>query len=786
MGPDPPQPGYEGDHVDFSHGLFLGRVVAKEEHHHHHHSAPMQVVPQFLPTDIPDFTGRADQLQKLDELAAAPAVIISAVDGTPGVGKTTLAVHWAHSARERFPDGRIHLNLQGYAPISPVRPRRALGELLQMLGVSADQVPTTLDARSRMYRSLLVDRRVLLVLDNVADPEQVRPLLPNAPGCLVVITSRSRLAGLAVRDGAHLMTLDTLTPEESLTFFEGVLGEERLAGERATALRVARLCGFLPLALRITVVRLAAYPALRFADVWTELESPDDRLEILSMEADPYAAIRHVFSWSYDKLCADERRAFRLLSLHRGSSISTAAAEAMLDVPRQLAIRLLAALAGAHLIELDQPQRYRFHDLLRLYAQERCAAEEPALDRQAALERLLSWYVASGENADSALNEDRESVLPPLIPPAGVRSLNFTSAEAALTWFDTEYQSLLDIAQQAIELKLYRLCLRVPILLWSYFQRRSPWTEWLEAQRLGLDAARAAKDRAAEAWLLSGLGDIYDDLERYDEAIRCHSQALEVHRGLGDRRGAATALNNLGVSLDNAERYLEAIAQYEEAVEIFRAIGHASGVGMALNNLGAAYLMSDDVAEAARCYRQALESRRQAGDEFGEGMTLHNLGEVHEELAEFSKAAEYYRESLALHRRVGHLRGEARALHRLGVCLNRLGDPTGAVDRWRRALEIFEDVGDPEADDVITLLDQPSDTALPGRPHDQVPGDGAPGATGEESGRSRLSGVTAAGPGFRQHEREELDGDATLLVSLLPDMVPRRPGTGIAYCPIMN
>lgn len=713
MGPGPHRPDYAGDHFDFGHGVFLGPVVAKEEHHHHHHPVPRRVSPQFLPVDIPDFTGRVSYLQKLDELAAAPAVIISAIDGTPGVGKTTLAVHWAHSAQGLFPDGRIHLNLRGYAPVQPLRPRRALGELLQMLGVPADQVPTTLDARSRMYRELLMDRRVLLVLDNAADPEQVRPLLPNAPGCLAVITSRSRLAGLAVRDGARLMTLDTLTPEESLAFFAGVLGEGRLADERTTALQVARLCGFLPLALRITVVRLAAYPALRFADVQAELESADERLEMLSMDADPYAAVRHVFSWSYDKLSVDERRVFRLLSLHLGSSISTVAVEAMLDMPRQLTIRLLTALAGAHLIELDQPHRYRFHDLLRLYAQELCAAEESVQDRQATLERLLSWYVASGESADRALNEDRESVLPPLVPPTGVRPLEFTGPEAALTWFDAEYQSLIDIARQAAELKLFRLCLRVPILLWSYFQRRSPWAEWRDAQRLGLDAARAAQDRSAEAWLLSGLGDIYDDLERYDEAIQCHSQALEVHRGLGNQRGMATALNNLGVSLDNAERYPEAIARYEEAVEIFQAIGHAGGVGMSLNNLGAAYLVSGDVTQAARCYQQALENRRQAGDEFGEAMTLHNLGETHEELAEFPRAADYYRESLALHRRVGHLRGEARALHRLGVCLSRMGDQTGAADHWQRAVEIFEDVGDTEVDDVITLLDGLPDSTPP-------------------------------------------------------------------------
>lgn len=551
--PEPPdEPSrYSGDHVDFGHGLFLGPVTGKTEQHIHLHApaaapngrTPVRV-PSRLPPDIADFTGRSEDLRTLDSLSRAadapgttPTVVISAIDGTPGVGKTTLAVHWAHTARERFPDGQVHLNLQGYAPTPAVKPRRALGELLALLGTPAGEIPGTLDARTRAYRDRLADRRVLIVLDNAENVAQVRPLLPLAPGCCVVVTSRSRMAGLAVRDGARLLTLDVLTPEESLAFFARVLTPERVAAEREAALAVAELCGRLPLALRIAAVRLAMRPSFGFADVRAELGPESERLEELSRGSDEYAAVMHVFSWSYDKLSPQQRRAFRRLGLHRGAVIGLSAAEAVLGVSRREARDLLDALTEAHLLEAEAPGRFRFHDLLRLYAQHRCREEESAPDAHRAVTRLLTWYVATAENADRALNGGREQVLAPVPVPEDVRPGEFGDADAALAWLDAEYGNILDAAAQASGAGLHVLCSRVPITLWSYFQRRSQWPEWLEVQRIGLAAARTAGDGPAEAWLLSGLGDVHDDLERYDEAIACHTEALEAHRALGDRRG---------------------------------------------------------------------------------------------------------------------------------------------------------------------------------------------------------------------------------------------------------
>jgi tetratricopeptide (TPR) repeat protein len=497
-----------------------------------------------------------------------------------------------------------------------------------------------------------------------------------------------------------------LDPQESLAFFARVLGEERVAAEHAAALRVAELCGRLPLALRIAAVRLALRPSFGFADVEAELAPEEDRLAELSRGSDEFAAVRHVFSWSYAKLTPPQQRTFRRLGLHRGPAFGAAAAEALLGVPRDEARDLLDALTEAHLLEEDTPGRFRFHDLLRLYAQDRCHAQEPPAEAARVAERLLAWYVATGENADRALNDGREQVLTPIAAPEGVRPTRFADADAALAWFDAEYANVLDVAQQAADSGLFTIASRVPIVLRSYFQRRSQWPEWLEVQRVGLDAARAAGDGPAEAWLLSGLGDVYDDLERYDEALACHTRALEAHRRLGDRRGEATDLNNMGVALDNLERYVDAVEHYTGAERLFADLGHLGGQAMALNNMGAAHMVCGDTDRAADCYRRSLEIRRAADDDaFGEAMTLHNLGEVHEERGEWEQAAASYRESLAVHRRVGHLRGEARALHRLGAALAALGDREAARGSWERALEIFEDIGDGEADDVTALID---------------------------------------------------------------------------------
>ncbi|WIX85828.1 tetratricopeptide repeat protein [Amycolatopsis sp. DG1A-15b] len=671
--------------------------------------------PDDLPNDISDFTGRESELGRLDDLLepCTNSVVISAVDGTAGVGKTTLAVHWAHRVKARFPDGCIHIDLQGYAPVPPVQPRRALGFLLQRLGVPDAEIPPSIDGRVAAYRDALAGRRVLILLDNAHTVNQVRAMLPTATSCLAVITSRSRLSGLAVRDGARMLTLDVLDGADSLALLRRIVGATRLDAEPTAASRLAELCGYLPLALRIAGVRLAMRPSFKLSDAVAELAEEPDRLDALSTIDDEHATVRSVFSWSYMRLDPDQQRAFRLLGLHRGPSLSGHAIAALTGSDVQGANATVPSLVALHLLEEDRPSRYRIHDLLRLYATELCKSLESPADRLAAVERILHWYVATATAADGLLEDRREDRATPLPPRADVVPQEFKSAHDALEWFDDEYSTIVDIAHQAAENGLHDLCWRLPLALWSFFQRRSRWTDWIDLQNLGLIAARAAHNELAEAWILSGLGDVHDDLEHYEEALSFHQQALALHRKLGNAKGEATALNNHAVSLDNLERYDEAIVEYRAVLALFEAMADRAGTGMVLNNLGAAYYMTGKLNEAADHYLRSVEIRREIADRYGEGMTLHNLGEVSAELGKPDEAIAWFEQAIAAHRAVGHLRGEARALRCLGSAVRERDGIAAARSHWNAALTIFEEVGDPEADEVIELLTEAKDSGGP-------------------------------------------------------------------------
>jgi len=364
--------------------------------------------PRQLPMDVPYFTGRASEITQLDGVLMTQtaddrprAVVISAIDGTAGVGKTALAVHWAHQVQHRFPDGQLHINLRGYDAGPAVTPDEALNRFLRALGVSSARIPTELDERAALYRSLLVGRRMLILLDNAATSQQVRPLLPGSPGCQVVVTSRSSLSGLVVREGARRITLDALRPDDALVLLRQLIGPNRTDAERPAAAELARLCAFLPLALRIAAERAASSPHTTLADLVRELTDEHHRLELLATD-DEATTVRAVFSYSYGNLDPDHARAFRLLSLHPGPDISTPAAAALIGVSLTCARQLLDALRHAHLIESVSHDRYRFHDLLRLYATERANVEETEQDRTTAIRRVLSWYLHAADAADRA------------------------------------------------------------------------------------------------------------------------------------------------------------------------------------------------------------------------------------------------------------------------------------------------------------------------------------------------------------------------------------------------
>ncbi|MCC8249190.1 ATP-binding protein [Saccharothrix luteola] len=418
-------------------------------------------LPRQLPGAVRDFAGRTEQLAALDALipvnseptGAPNAVVISVIDGIGGIGKSTLAVYWAHRVQHHFPDGTLHVNLRGYGPGDPVTPKQALDGFLQALGAPADAVPAEPDARASMYRSRLAGRRVLIVLDNANHPDQIRPLLPGTPGCVVVVTSRDRLTGLVITDGAQRIALDLLAETEAHNLVVGILGADRATAEPAAVADLVRLCARLPLALRIAATRIAASPHITVADVAADLADEHTRIDELSRGDDERTALRGVFDYSYHRLTPDQSHLFRRLGLHPGPEISVPAAAAVADLEPRRARQLLGELADAHMLSAVDVRRFRFHDLLRAYAAGLALLQDAPDERDRALDRLLSWYAHTADTCDMLLYPGyvrlpHRSAQPQHPTPIA------TDIDAA-TWLKTERENLLAALRAAARPDLF-------------------------------------------------------------------------------------------------------------------------------------------------------------------------------------------------------------------------------------------------------------------------------------------------------------------------------------------
>jgi len=437
------------------------------------------------------FTGRAAELAELDRLLGAtaaqvPAAVISAVSGTAGVGKTALAVHWAHRAAAGFPGGQLYVNLRGYDPGRPVTAAAALAGFLRALGVPGPGIPPGLDERAARYRSLLSGRRVLVVLDNAATAEQVRPLLPGTPGCAVLVTSRGSLAGLVARDGAARLDLDLLPLDEAVALLGELIGERARADPRAAA-ELARQCARLPLALRVAAELAAARPQVPLADLVAGLAGQQRRLDLLDAGDDPRTAVRAVFSWSCQQLSNQAARMFALLGIHPGPDITTAAAASLAATPETDAGRLLRELARAHLIAEHLPGRYAFHDLLRAYAAEQAHHTGSDTGRREATGRVLDHYLHTAARAALLLNPSKEPVV--LAPPrAGAAPEQPADHPQALAWFEAEHQVLLAALALAAESGFDTHAWQLPWAMAPFLQARGHWQEWAATQRTALAA----------------------------------------------------------------------------------------------------------------------------------------------------------------------------------------------------------------------------------------------------------------------------------------------------------
>ena len=520
------------------------------------------VVPAQLPADVHGFAGRVDQLGRLDALLTRPdpartAVVISAVSGTAGVGKSTLAVRWAHRVADRFPDGQLYVNLRGFDPGGQVMdPTEAVRRFLEALGVEPRWIPADPDGQAALYRSQLATRRMLIVLDNARDIAQVRPLLPGAPTCLVLVTSRNQLTGLIATDGAHPIPLDLLSAAEARELLAQRLGADRIAAEPEAVAEIRALCAHLPLALALVAARAAIRPQVALGALAVELRDTGQRWQMLTGD-DPTTDVRSVFSWSYEALTPGAARLFRLLGLHPGPDITAPAAASLAGLPTGTVRPLLAELTGASLLVEHIAGRYAFHDLLRAYATDLTHATDPEQERHAATRRMLDHYLHSAYAAERLLNPTRDPLdLAPTQP--GVTPEQPADHQQATSWFVAEHAVLLaavDRAATGFDTHTWQLASS----LWTYQFGHGRLHDWIPAGRAAAAAAARQGDRPAQGLALRKLAQVYMQLRRLDDADSDLRHALDLYRQAGDTAGQAHTENSLSQLCDERDRPAEAL-----------------------------------------------------------------------------------------------------------------------------------------------------------------------------------------------------------------------------------
>jgi DNA-binding SARP family transcriptional activator len=667
---------------------------------------PGQAVAAQLPPGPSAFTGRTAHLKQLDTLLPgdATAVVIAVITGTAGVGKTGLAVHWAHHLRSRFDDGQLFVDLRGYAPGPPVRPIEALAGFLRALGVPAQQLPADLDQAAGLYRSLLADRRVLVLLDNAADCDQVRPLLPGGPGCLVLVTSRDQLTGLVAHDGAHRIPLDVLTPGEAQTLLTHLLGPERTGAEPGATADLAAACANLPLALRIAAANLDNHPGQLLADHVAELNDRDN-LTALAVHGDDQSAVRVAFDRSYGRLPAAARRLFRLCGLVPGPDVTAGSAAALAGTTPHEAGSLLARLAAASLLAEAAPGRYGCHDLLRRYAAERVHAGEQA----PATKRLYDWYLHSTDSAVTMLYPQVVR-LPVPAPGAGVHTADLTDHSQALEWLDAERLNLVAATTHAARDGPRPVAVLLADAMRGYLMARMHTVDWMTVAEAGLAAAEAEADVCGQASAEVSLGNAYQRLSEYSTAAEHYRRALALSRQAGWLEGQAGILGSMGNLHWFWAQLPDAIDHYAEALTLNRRTGRVAGQAMNLGSLGTTFRHLGLLPQAAEHMVQAVALFRQVGSRNGEAIALGNLGEIHRDLGRFSDAVRDLTQALTLYRQTGDRGGEADTLRLLAAVRSDTGDSARAVEFAHEAMALARATGDlrVEANTLNTLstLDQ--------------------------------------------------------------------------------
>jgi tetratricopeptide (TPR) repeat protein len=675
-------------------------------------SPPAIPVPAQLPPTTAGFAGRDAELASLAAILApnvldapaAHAMIISAVTGTAGVGKTTLVLHWAHRVRDRFPDGQLYVNLRGFDPSGPaLDPDQALRAFLDAFGVPPDRVPEDPEARAGLYRSLLSGKRVLVVLDNARDSEQVRPLLPGSPGCLVLVTSRDQLTGLIAAAGAYPLSLDLLTVEEAYDLLARRLGSRRVAMERHAAEEIIASCARLPLALTIAAARAAIRPQVPLAATAAELRESAAVLDPFD-GGELAADIRAVFACSYRALSASAARLFRLLVLYPGPDMSLAAAASMAGVPSGQARTLLAELARAHLVTEHSPGRYACHDLLRAYAAEQAACTDDADVRDAALRRLLDHFLQTAF-AGVRLTEPYFAQFDLAPSRTGGIAGKLVTADDADEWFSAEYCTLQTAVTMAADAGLATAAWQLACTLTSFQLRQGYWDDHEQAQRVALDAARRGEDEVGEAHVLLALALGYARAGRDYDAEPLYAESLGMFERLGGHLVSRAAIHSgLGWLAERGNRLTEALAHLQRAHDLRQAAGDRLLLAVALNDVGYGHALVGNYQQAIDCCERALAKIREFDEPSTEAAIWHSLGFIHQRLDNHRQAIACYERSLELTRALCDRFNEADTLGTLGDTHASAGDSAAARRAWVEALRIFQEIEHPDAELVRAKL----------------------------------------------------------------------------------
>ncbi|MGQ0840088.1 BTAD domain-containing putative transcriptional regulator [Actinokineospora sp.] len=651
-------------------------------------TASTAIVPAQLPARVGHFTGRDDEIRALDTLLATEDDLpIAVICGPAGMGKTSLAIQWAHQATRAFPDGHLFLDLRGHDPKSALSGDDALTHILHSLDVPDDRMPTSPQEKSALYRTLVSGRRFLIVVDNVGRADDVLPLVPSGRN-LLVVTSRSSLAALSTRHALRVIAVDALTHDAAISLLGSVLGVDRVEREADPAAWLARLCGGMPLALRIAAARLVGHPKRPIAEFAAELDSTAGRLDSLAVEGDA-RTVRAVLASAYHPLAAQPATLFRRLGLHPGPTFSTHLGAAVCGVDRSVGGHALDELSIAHLVTAVGADRYRFHDLTRVFARQCATPDEPA----DVGERLFDWYLLIAHRANQLVNPARDVVTPTIRFPDAIVPFE-DDQHAALAFLDAERDNFLPVVQHARETGRLAHAWELTYLLTSFYEATGHWHERIDLCRQGAAAAADLGDPRAESEMLRALGVAFFMTRRLQDALDTNTRALAVVRRAGDLAGEGHIHNNIANAYAELRRFDDAITAHQQAVDRCAEAGNELGLALSRRNLGHTYIRMGKAELSVPPLSAALKAFRDLGIARLEANTLDTLGEAYLQREDFTLALHHFDSAVAISRDIGDRWLEWETLLDAGLVHLARKDFPAAVDHFRQALAITRDVGD--------------------------------------------------------------------------------------------